>query len=73
MLVSIHSDDPAYFGGYVDDNFRAIAEQFSLDAEDLAQLAKNSFTSSFIDQRRRQELLAAVDTWLAEAWSVRSR
>ena len=67
LLVSIHSDDPAYFGGYVDDNFRAIAEQFSLDAEDLAQLAKNSFTSSFIDQRRRQELLAAVDTWLAEA------
>lgn len=66
LLVSIHSDDPAYFGGYVEDNFRAIAEQFSLDAEALAQLAKNSFVSSFVDQGRRDELLAAVDTWLAE-------
>nr|WP_245324669.1 adenosine deaminase [Nesterenkonia lacusekhoensis] len=66
LLVSIHSDDPAYFGGYVDDNFRAIAEQFSLDAEALAQLANNSFVSSFVDQGRRDELLAAVDAWLAE-------
>ncbi len=67
LLVSINSDDPAYFGGYVEDNFRAIAEQFDLDAGDLAQLAKNSIASSFAGEERQRELTAAVDAWLAEA------
>lgn len=67
LLVSINSDDPAYFGGYAEDNFRAISEQFGLDAEDLAQLARNSIVSSFAGEERQRELTAAVDAWLAEA------
>jgi adenosine deaminase len=65
LLVSINSDDPAYFGGYVDDNYRAISHEFGLVAEDLARLAKNSIASSFITEQRRSELDAEVDAWLA--------
>lgn len=66
LLVSINSDDPAYFGGYVDDNFRAIAQEFGFGVEDIAQLAKNSITSSFITEERREQLHAAVDAWVTE-------
>lgn len=65
LLVSINSDDPAYFGGHVDENYRAISQEFGLVAEDLARLAKNSITSSFITDQRRSELYAEVDAWLA--------
>lgn len=66
LLVSINSDDPAYFGGYVDDNFRAIAQEFGFGVKDIAQLAKNSITSSFIPEERREQLHAAVDAWVTE-------
>ncbi len=48
LLVTINSDDPAYFGGYVDDNFRALERELGLDGETLRQLAANSFRASFL-------------------------
>ena len=48
LLVTINSDDPAYFGGYVDDNFQALERELGLDGETLRQLAANSFRASFL-------------------------
>ncbi|MFJ3220063.1 adenosine deaminase [Kitasatospora sp. NPDC086801] len=61
LLVTVNSDDPAYFGGYVDDNFRAVQQALALDEETLRRLAANSFRASFIDDERRAELLAEVE------------
>ncbi|MFJ7275005.1 adenosine deaminase [Kitasatospora sp. NPDC098663] len=61
LLVTVNSDDPAYFGGYVDDNFRAVRQALALDEETLRRLAANSFRASFIDDERRAELLAEVE------------
>ncbi|WP_231821125.1 adenosine deaminase [Microbacterium resistens] len=55
LQVTINSDDPAYFGGYLDDNLRALARTFSLTADELAELARTSVRASFLstDQKRR--------------------
>ncbi|MCS5714166.1 adenosine deaminase [Herbiconiux sp. CPCC 205716] len=60
LLVSINSDDPAYFGGYVGDNFAGLAQEAGLDAGALRVLAENSFHSSFLDEDTRARHLAAV-------------
>jgi adenine deaminase len=54
LLVTVNSDDPAYFGGYVAENFAASAAALDLSREQLLQLAKNSFVASFLpdDQKR---------------------
>jgi adenosine deaminase len=54
MLVSINSDDPAYFGGYVDDNFAAIERELHLDTAQLTTLAENSFTSAFLPEAQKE-------------------
>lgn len=65
LLVTVNSDDPAYFGGYVDDNFQALRTELGLTDEQLRQLARNSFRAAFLDhdEARRAELLAAVDAF----------
>ncbi|WP_404289434.1 adenosine deaminase [Glutamicibacter arilaitensis] len=64
LKVSIHSDDPAYFGGYMDANISAITEQFHLTATQLATLARNSFEGSFLNAEEKAALVAEVDAWL---------
>jgi adenosine deaminase len=54
LLVSINSDDPAYFGGYIDDNFAAIQRQLQLSPAQLGTLAENSFTSSFLPEAQKE-------------------
>ncbi|MEU3019584.1 adenosine deaminase [Nocardiopsis sp. NPDC007018] len=61
LLVTVNSDDPSYFGGYVDDNYRGLQEHLGLDHEQLRTLARNSFTASFLPEERRQALLAEVE------------
>ena len=48
LCVTVNSDDPAYFGGYIAENYRACAEALDLDREDLLQLARNSIDASFL-------------------------
>jgi adenosine deaminase len=43
LKVTINSDDPAYFGGYINENYLAVAEALELTREELEQLARNSF------------------------------
>jgi len=54
LLVTVNSDDPPYFGGYVDANYAAIREQCAITPGQLETLALNSFDASFIDETRRQ-------------------
>lgn len=61
LMVSVNSDDPAYFGGYIGDNYRALANGTVLDRSALAHLAANSIRSSFLDERRKAELLGEID------------
>ncbi|MEA5054608.1 MAG: adenosine deaminase [Propionicimonas sp.] len=56
-LVSVNSDDPAYFGGYLDDNLTAARESLGLSADEVAQLARNSVLSSFAPQQEKARLL----------------
>lgn len=54
MLVTINSDDPAYFGGYLNENYEAIAEALNLSSDELRQLAANSFTASFLPEEEKR-------------------
>ncbi|MBN8500240.1 MAG: adenosine deaminase [Sphingomonadales bacterium] len=63
LKVTINSDDPAYFGGYIGANFHAVAEALDLSQADLVRLAENSFTGSFLpvlDQARHLAEIAEV-------------
>ncbi|KUM29512.1 adenosine deaminase [Arthrobacter sp. EpRS66] len=64
LKVSVHSDDPAYFGGYMDANVASLIQTFNFSTEQLAQLARNSFESSFISDSAKRERLAEVDAWV---------
>jgi adenine deaminase len=61
LLVTVNSDDPAYFGGYVADNMEASAEALGLEDAELLQLARNSFIASFLPQPARNQHLAELD------------
>ena len=60
LCVTINSDDPAYFGGYLNANFEQTVAALDLNREDVAQLARNSFEASFISAERRTACLARV-------------
>src|SRR5688572_25908510 len=59
LRATINSDDPAYFGGYVNDNYRAVAEARGLSRDELATLARNSFLGSFLP---REEVAGHIET-----------
>lgn len=61
LCVTINSDDPAYFGGYVGENFRLAAAALDLTAQDVHRLARNAFTASFLDDSVKRRHLAEVD------------
>ena len=61
LKATVNSDDPAYFGGYVADNYRAVAVARGLSRADLVQLARNSFTGSFLPPDAVARHLAAID------------
>ncbi len=58
LKATINSDDPAYFGGYIGENFRSISEALDLAPADLKTLAVNSINASFLTPSERQEYLA---------------
>jgi len=61
LRVTINSDDPAYFGGYVGENYRQTAQALRLSADEIIQVARNSFLASFIDEDERRPHLDAID------------
>ncbi len=67
LRATINSDDPAYFGGYVNDNYRAIARGRGLTRDDFATLARNSFLGAFLDEEAKAAHIARVDAYVAAA------
>ena len=65
LRVSIHSDDPPYFGGYVNENYLACEKALGLSVEEIASLARNSFLASFAPPEEIQQGIAMVDAHLA--------
>ena len=65
LTVTINSDDPAFFGGYINENYQAMQDHLGIDDSTLANIARNSFNASFLDTERRAELLAELDAYLA--------
>ena len=64
LLATVNSDDPAYFGGYVDDNLAAVRHVFGYDDARMAALARNSFDACFAPDADKQRWKAEVDSWL---------
>ena len=60
LRASVNSDDPAYFGAYVNDNFNALVEAVDLSADEITTLVTNSFKASFLDKESKQRHLEAV-------------
>ncbi|MBF6335004.1 adenosine deaminase [Nocardia abscessus] len=65
LTVTVNSDDPAYFGAYVADNYLALAEQAGLGIDRLAELARNSFRASWITPARQDAFAREVDDYVA--------
>ena len=66
LRVTVNSDDPAYFGAYVGENYVALAEQAGLSETDLVQLAINSFEASWLTPSRRAAFVAAVEAYATD-------
>ena len=61
LKATVNSDDPSYFGGYVNANYQAVADALDLSKGELLALARNSFTGSFLDDAAKTRHLAAID------------
>lgn len=66
LLVTVNSDDPAYFGGYINENYIAVANALNLTREDIFHLAKNAFTASLLDENRKQQLIELTEKYYRE-------
>jgi len=65
VRITVNSDDPAYFGGYIGDNYVAAQQALGLTREELARVARNGIEAAFLDEARRAELLAELEEYLA--------
>jgi adenosine deaminase len=66
LCVTVNSDDPAYFGGYVGENYRAAQRALGLTPEHIARLARNSFQASFLSPAEKRARLDEVDRFVAD-------
>ena len=63
LRATVNSDDPAYFGGYIGENFKAVALGRQLSRDQLVTLARNSFLGAFLDDPTRQDYLRRLDAY----------
>lgn len=66
LLVTVNSDDPAYFGGYINENYLAVQKALKLIKEEVYELAKNSFKASFLDEPKKEEMNAKLQKRMDE-------
>jgi len=66
LLVTVNSDDPAYFGGYLNENYLVVAQALNLSKEDIHLLAKNSFSASLLDETAKQGFIKETDLFYRE-------
>lgn len=67
MMVTVNSDDPAYFGGYLIENYLAMAKALNLTQNQIIQLVKNSFNAAFLSSEEKQNYLEKVDNYCRQA------
>ena len=65
LRATVNSDDPAYFGGYLNDNYNAVAQALDLSRAEIVTLAKNSFTGSFLSDVENAKHIVAIDAYTA--------
>ena len=65
LHVTLNSDDPSYFGGYVNDNYIQLAKAVGLTREQVIQMARNSFEGSFLPDDKKAQYLAEIDAYVA--------
>ena len=68
ICVTINSDDPAYFGGYINDNFLATQKGLNLSKENIVEIAKNGFRASFLPEHSIKSHLNSIDHLLEKDW-----
>jgi adenosine deaminase len=66
LCVTVNSDDPAYFGGYMTENFLAVQHALGLDKEDLQRLAQNAIQASFISQQEKKRLMDELNAYFKQ-------
>jgi adenosine deaminase len=66
LVVTLNSDDPAYFGGYVNDNFRAVSDALRLTRDEVTAIVRNSIQASLMTASAKREALAEIDRVVAE-------
>ena len=66
LVVTVNSDDPAYFAGYVNDNYRAVSDALSLRRDEIAAIVRNGFQASLMTAAEKAAALAEVERALAE-------
>jgi adenosine deaminase len=64
LKATVNSDDPSYFGGYMNDNFIRIAEALNLEKQHVATLTRNAIEASFLDQDGKQALSKRLEDWM---------
>jgi len=67
LKATINSDDPAYFGGYLGDNWLSVSQALDLTRDDLVTLAKNSFSGSFLEPAEKAKHIAAIDAFASNS------
>lgn len=66
LCATVNSDDPAYFGGYMTENFLAVQQALALDRDELQRLVRNSFEAAFLDQAERQRFIQELDSYVGD-------
>ncbi len=66
LVVTVNSDDPAYFGGYVGDNYRAVADALALTRDEITAIVRTGFEASLMPAAEKEKALAEVERVLAE-------
>ena len=65
LKATVNSDDPAYFGGYLLENYLATAQAVGLTRDEIVTLARNSFAGSFLSEAEKAARLAQIDAYVA--------
>ncbi|MFZ1290421.1 MAG: adenosine deaminase [Melioribacteraceae bacterium] len=63
LVATVNSDDPAYFGGYMNENYKSVTEALNLTKEDLYQLSLNSFNSAFLEKEEKRNLVNTLNSF----------
>ena len=64
VRVTVNSDDPAYFGGYIGDNYVAVTEALGLSDDEIVRIARNSLEATFVPDEEKAALLAQLDAYI---------